>query len=790
MNATHGHSKASRADNGPTCCGGKTSPGAGMTTDAVCGMAVDPAATAHHAHHDGSDYPFCSDGCRRTFLADPQRYLDPASHIAEPGPTGTLYTCPMHPQIVQEGPGTCPLCGMALEPKMPSLEEGENPELTDFRRRFWWSLPLSVATMALAMLAMTPVLHGLAPDLRVWIELALATPVVLWAGWPFLQRWAQSIRSRSPNMWTLIGTGVLAAYGYSVVATVAPGLFPPSFQQHGHVGVYFEAAAMIISLTLLGQLMELRARAKTSAAIKALLGLAPKTARVLRADGREEDVDITALQPGDRVRVRPGEKVPVDGTVVEGRSSIDESMLTGEPVPVAKAVGDAVIGATLNGTGSLVVRADRLGDDSMLAQIVQLVAQAQRSRAPMQRMADTVAYWFVLAVLSVAVLTFLGWGLFGPAPSWTHAVLSAVAVLIIACPCALGLATPMTIMVATGRAAQHGVLFRDAEAIEALRQIDTLVVDKTGTLTEGKPAFRDVQAVTPFAADQILQWAASLDQGSEHPLAAAIVAEARARGMPLASVDDFDSLTGMGVQGAVDGRQLLLGNTALMDEHGIALDTLRERAEHLRSTAASVMYLAVDGQLGGLLAVADPIKASTAEAIVQLHRDGLRIVMATGDGAATAEAVARELGLDDVHGEMRPADKAALIRSLQAQGRKVAMAGDGINDAPALASADVGIAMGNGTDVAMSSAQVTLVKGDLRGILRARQLSTASVRNMRQNLGFAFLYNGLGIPVAAGVLYPLGIVMSPMLAAVAMSLSSVSVISNALRLRHQRLPGE
>lgn len=790
MNATHGHSKASRADNGPTCCGGKTSPGAGMTTDAVCGMAVDPAATAHHAHHDGSDYPFCSDGCRRTFLADPQRYLDPASHIAEPGPTGTLYTCPMHPQIVQEGPGTCRLCGMALEPKMPSLEEGENPELTDFRRRFWWSLPLSVATMALAMLAMTPVLHGLAPDLRVWIELALATPVVLWAGWPFLQRWAQSIRSRSPNMWTLIGTGVLAAYGYSVVATVAPGLFPPSFQQHGHVGVYFEAAAMIISLTLLGQLMELRARAKTSAAIEALLGLAPKTARVLRADGREEDVDITALQPGDRVRVRPGEKVPVDGTVVEGRSSIDESMLTGEPVPVAKAVGDAVIGATLNGTGSLVVRADRLGDDSMLAQIVQLVAQAQRSRAPMQRMADTVAYWFVLAVLSVAVLTFLGWGLFGPAPSWTHAVLSAVAVLIIACPCALGLATPMTIMVATGRAAQHGVLFRDAEAIEALRQIDTLVVDKTGTLTEGKPAFRDVQAVAPFAADQILQWAASLDQGSEHPLAAAIVAEARARGMPLASVDDFDSLTGMGVQGAVDGRQLLLGNTALMDEHGIALDTLRERAEHLRSTAASVMYLAVDGQLGGLVAVADPIKASTAEAIVQLHRDGLRIVMATGDGAATAEAVARELGLDDVHGEMRPADKAALIRSLQAQGRKVAMAGDGINDAPALASADVGIAMGNGTDVAMSSAQVTLVKGDLRGILRARQLSTASVRNMRQNLGFAFLYNGLGIPVAAGVLYPLGIVMSPMLAAVAMSLSSVSVISNALRLRHQRLPGE
>ena len=761
-----------------------------MHTDPVCGMAVDPATTTHHARHDGSDYPFCSDGCRRKFIADPQRYLTPDADAAEPVPAGTLYTCPMHPEIVQEGPGTCPLCGMALEPAMPSLEEGENPELTDFRRRFWWSLPLSVATMALAMLAMTPVLHGLSPDLRVWIELALATPVVLWAGWPFLQRWAQSIRHRSPNMWTLIGTGVLAAYGYSVVATIAPGLFPPSFQQHGHVGVYFEAAAMIISLTLLGQLMELRARAKTSAAIKALLGLAPKTARVLREDGREEDIEITALQPGDRVRVRPGEKVPVDGTVVDGRSSIDESMLTGEPVPVGKTIGDTVIGATLNGTGSLVVRADRLGDDSMLAQIVQLVAQAQRSRAPMQRMADTVAYWFVLAVLSVAVLTFFGWGLFGPEPSWTHAVLSAVAVLIIACPCALGLATPMTIMVATGRAAQHGVLFRDAEAIEALRQVDTLVVDKTGTLTEGRPAFRDVQAVAPYQPDQILQWAASLDQGSEHPLAAAIVAQAQARSMPLTQVVDFDSLTGMGVQGVVDGKTLLLGNTALMDEHGVALDALREAAEQLRKAAASVMYLAVDGQLGGLLAVADPIKASTAEAIAQLHRDGLRIVMATGDGAVTAEAVARELGLDEVHGEMRPADKAALIRSLQAQGRKVAMAGDGINDAPALASADVGIAMGNGTDVAMSSAQVTLVKGDLRGILRARQLSTASVRNMRQNLGFAFLYNGLGIPVAAGVLYPLGIVMSPMLAAVAMSLSSVSVISNALRLRHQRLPGE
>lgn len=704
-----------------------------------------------------------------------------------PMPAGTRYTCPMDPQIVQDGPGTCPICGMALEPMMPSLDDGENPELTDFRRRFWWSLPLSIATMALAMLAMTPLLHAVPPTLRVWIELALATPVVLWAGWPFLQRWAQSIRNRSPNMWTLIGTGVLAAYGYSVVATVAPGLFPPSFQQHGHVGVYFEAAAVIISLTLLGQLMELRARAQTSAAIRSLLGLAPKTARVLRADGREEDVEIAALHPGDRLRVRPGEKVPVDGSVLEGRSSVDESMLTGEPVPVAKAVGDTVIGATLNGTGSLVIRAERLGADSMLAQIVQLVAQAQRSRAPMQRLADKVAYWFVLAVLGVAVLTFFGWGLFGPAPSWTHAVLSAVAVLIIACPCALGLATPMTIMVATGRAAQHGVLFRDAEAIEALRTVDTLVVDKTGTLTEGRPAFREVLAAPGFEAEPVLQWAASLDQGSEHPLAAAIVAQARDTGHALSSVSDFDSLTGLGVRGSVEGKALLLGNATLMAGHGIALDALQHDAERLRHAAASVMYLAVDGALAGIIAVADPIKASTAEAIARLHADGIRIVMASGDGTATANAVARELGLDEVHGEMRPADKAALIRTLQAQGRIVAMAGDGINDAPALASANVGIAMGNGTDVAMSSAQVTLVKGDLRGILRARQLSASSVRNMRQNLGFAFLYNGLGIPVAAGVLYPWGVTMSPMLAAVAMSLSSVSVISNALRLRHQRV---
>ncbi len=777
------------------CCGGHPRSGPSAATDSashrdpVCGMQVDPDTSPHHARVDGQDWYFCSARCRERFVAEPQRFLDPSSSAHAAVPEGTLYTCPMDPQIVQQGPGTCPLCGMALEPMMPSLDDGENPELTDFRRRFLLTLPLSVATMALAMLAMTPLLHGLSPTLRVWLEAALATPVVLWAGWPFLQRWAQSIGNRSPNMWTLIGTGVIAAYGYSVVAAVAPGLFPASFRQHGHVGVYFEAAAMIVSLTLLGQLMELRARARTSEAIKALLGLAPKTARRIDADGSEHDVELSALRAGDRLRVRPGEKVPVDGRVLEGRSHLDESMLTGEPVPVAKGPGDSVIGATLNGSGSLVIEAERVGDGSLLAQIVQLVAQAQRSRAPMQKLADKVAYWFVLAVLLVAALTLLGWGLYGPPPSWTHGVLNAVAVLIIACPCALGLATPMSIMVASGRAAQHGVLFRDAEAMEALAGIDTLVVDKTGTLTEGRPVFGQVSAAAGFDAAQVLQWAASLDQGSEHPLAMAIVAEARRQGTALLPVTDFDSLTGLGARGTVDGRALLIGNTALMADHGVALDpALVAQADAQRGNGASVMYLGADGRLAGVLSVVDPIKPTTAEAIAALRADGLRIVMATGDGHRTAQAVASELGLDEVHGEARPQDKAALVERLQQQGRHVAMAGDGINDAPALAGADVGIAMGNGTDVAMSSAQVTLVKGDLRGILRARQLSRATLRNMRQNLGFAFAYNGLGIPVAAGVLMPWGISLSPMLAAVAMSLSSVSVIGNALRLRRQRLP--
>jgi len=758
----------------------------GTVIDPVCGMSVDPAATAHRAEHDGKTYHFCSAGCRSKFIADPPRWLAPKRE-PEAAVPGAQYTCPMHPEIVRDGPGTCPICGMALEPMMPSLDDGENPELTDFRRRFWWTLPLSVATLVLAMFGQY--FHSLSPTTRTWIELVLSTPVVLWAAWPFFQRWAQSIRNRSPNMWTLIGTGVGAAYGYSVVATVAPDLFPASFHEHGRVGVYFEAAAIIVSLTLLGQLLELKARSQTSAAIKALLGLAPKTARRLREDGQEEDIELSHVHVGDRLRVRPGEKVPVDGVVIEGRSHIDESMLTGEPVPVSKAEGDSVIGATINGSGSLIIRAERVGSDSVLAQIVQLVAQAQRSRAPMQRLADKVSFWFVLAVLAAAVLTFLGWGLFGPEPSWTYAVLNAVSVLIIACPCALGLATPMSIMVSTGRAAQLGVLFRDAEAIETLRKVDTLIVDKTGTLTEGRPAFRTLIPASGFEENEALRLAASLDAGSEHPLAHAIVAEARERGIALASAQDFESSSGIGVRGHVDGKALALGNTALMQETGVDVSALDADARRLRAEGASVMFLAVDGRVAGLIAVADPIKITTPSALRALQAAGVRIVMATGDGERTAQAVASQVGIDEVHGEVRPADKAALVARLKAEGRVVAMAGDGINDAPALASADVGIAMGTGTDVAMSSAQVTLVKGDLGGIVRAKALSEATVRNMRQNLGFAFFYNALGVPVAAGLLYLFGgPLLSPMLAALAMSLSSASVVANALRLRHQSLP--
>ncbi|MBS0215704.1 MAG: copper-translocating P-type ATPase [Proteobacteria bacterium] len=707
-------------------------------------------------------------------------------HAAAPAPAiempaGTIYTCPMHPEIRQEGPGICPICGMALEPEMPSLEEGENPELVDFSRRFRWTLPLTIVVFVLAMFGSK--FEFLSATARSWIEFALSTPVVLWAGWPFFERCVQSIRNRSPNMWTLIGIGVASAYGYSVVATLAPGIFPASFREHGRVGVYFEAAAVIVSLTLVGQLLELRARSKTSAAIKALLGLAPKTARRIDANGNEEDIPLEHVHVGDRLRIRPGEKVPVDGVVLDGHSNIDESMLTGEPIPVGKGVDDRVIGATLNGTGSLVIRAEQVGSATVLSRIVQLVAQAQRSRAPMQRMADKVAFWFVLAVLAAAAITFVAWGVFGPEPSWTYAVLNAVSVLIIACPCALGLATPMSVMVATGRAAHAGVLFRDAEAIERLGSIDTLVVDKTGTLTEGKPAYRETIVADGFDENDAIAWAASLEQGSEHPLAAAIVAEAKRRSLQLSKVDAFESLTGRGVRGQVDGHALALGNQALMDEIGCGVALLAKDAERLRSEGATVMFLAVDGRLAAGIAVADPIKASTKPALDALRADGVRIVMASGDAPATAEAVSRTLGVDEVHGGVNPAGKVALIERLKTEGRHVAMAGDGINDAPALAAADVGIAMGTGTDVAMSSAQVTLVKGDLGRIVEARAISRETVANMRQNLGFAFLYNALGVPLAAGVLYPVfGLLLSPMIAALAMSLSSVSVVSNALRL--------
>ena len=735
--------------------------------DPICGMTVADDSPRRF-EFDGKTWFFCSDHCLRKFSADPARYATPVKTGVQPEAT---YTCPMHPEVRQQGPGTCPKCGMALEPEMPSLEEAENPELVDFSRRFWWTLPLTVATFVIAM-------GGLAGGP---VQLVLATPVVLWAGWPFLERWAASIRTGNPNMWTLIGTGVLASYLYSVAATLFPGVLP--HEASGHGAVYFEAAAVIISLTLMGQLLELRARARTSAAIRALLGLAPKTARLVRDDGSEEDIDLSHVHAGNRLRVRPGEKVPVDGVVLEGRSSVDESMLTGESLPVEKGPGDKVVGATMNATGSLVMRAEKVGAGTVLAQIVQMVAQAQRSRAPMQRMADVVSYWFVLGVVGVAVATFIAWAAFGPEPRGLHALVNAVAVLIIACPCALGLATPMSIMVASGRAAASGVLFRDAEAIEALRLVDTLVVDKTGTLTLGKPAFHSARAVEGTGEDEVVRMAASLEQGSEHPLADAFVAEARRRGLVLAKPLEFESSTGQGVRGMVDGKRVALGNTMMMIESGVDASPLLQAADSLRAEGASVVFLAVDGRLAGIVAASDPIRESTPEAIRGLREAGLEIVMATGDGLATAKAVAAKLGIAQVHGEVTPRDKLRLVERLQSQGHRVAMAGDGINDAPALAKADVGIAMGTGTDVAMASGKVTLVKGDLRGILRARRLSEATVANMKQNLAFALVYNAIGVPIAAGVLYPFtGLLLSPMIAAVAMSFSSVSVVSNALRL--------
>ncbi len=676
--------------------------------DPVCGMVVT-AQSEHYLEHEGKSIYFCSSKCKAKFSAEPQKYLvdsgDTAKNAPYPVADGTIYTCPMHPEIRQDHPGNCPICGMALEPVMTSLDDGENPELVDFTRRFWWTLPFTVVVMVLAMAGHAVSLFQ--GDTQNWIELVLTLPVVLWAGLPFYKRGIASIANRSPNMWTLIGLGTSVAFIYSVVATVAPQLFPSNFVMDGRVAVYFEAAAVIISLTLFGQMLELKARSKTSAAIKSLLGLAPKTARRINADGSEEDIPQSDVHVGDQLRVRPGEKVPVDGVVVEGSSALDESMLTGERLPVTKRAGDKVIGATMNTSGALVVRSEHVGSATVLSQIVQMVAQAQRSRAPMQRMADVVAGYFVVTVVSVALLTFFVWGFFGPEPSWAFGLINAVAVLIIACPCALGLATPMSIMVATGKGATNGVLFRDAAAVENLRKVDTLIVDKTGTLTEGRPVFEKAVGAEGFAEQEVLRLAASLDQGSEHPLAAAIVAAARAQSVTLAKPEEFDSASGIGEKGRVEGKTLALGNTALMEQLGISVDALKTQAEALRVEGASVMHLAVDGQLAGLLAVSDPIKATTAEALASLRATGLRIVMATGDGLTTAKAIGKRLGIEEVYGEVKPADKLALVERLQKEGQVVAMAGDGINDAPALARADVGIAMGTGTDVAMNSAHLT-----------------------------------------------------------------------------------
>ena len=787
----HNHSTDNSAETTKSCC----SPKAGAEgsdkpyTDPVCGMKTSDKISLEHANQK---FYFCSQHCKDKFVTSPEQYLskntDTVKTTAVADVAGATYTCPMHPEIVQDHPGTCPICGMALEPMMPSAEDEKNPELEDFSRRFWWTLPLSFIVLLMAMLGHR--LSWLATDTRTWLEFALATPVVLWAGWPFFVRCLQSLRSRNLNMWTLIGIGVFAAYSYSVAGTLFPQIFPVSFQEHGRVGVYFEAAAVIVSLTLLGQILELKARSQTSAAIKALLKLSPKTAKRINADGSEEEIPLTRVHVDDRLRVRPGEKVPTDGEVLEGQTSIDESMLTGESMPVSKIIGDKVIGATMNVSGALIIRATRVGSDSMLAQIVQMVAQAQRTRAPMQRMADKVSYWFVLAVLAASVSTFFIWGIFGPEPSWVFGVLNAVSVLIIACPCALGLATPMSIMVATGRAANAGILFRDAEAIENLRKIDTLLVDKTGTLTLGKPMFDAIVATAGNAEDEILRIAASLDQGSEHPLATAIVAEARKRNLALAKPETFESSTGIGVRGRVEGKAVDLGNTKLMSDIGADISGLQTEAETRRATGASVMFLAIDRKLAGILCVADPIKESTPQALKALQDIGVRVIMATGDGITTANSVAKKLSIDEVHGEVRPEDKLILVNKLKAEGHRVAMAGDGINDAPAMAAADVGIAMGTGTDVAMSSAQVTLVKGNLEGIVRAIELSNATVANMKQNLVFALVYNGIGVPIAAGVLYPVfGLLLSPMIAALAMSLSSVSVVANALRLRHKQLDG-
>ncbi|MCH7471845.1 heavy metal translocating P-type ATPase [bacterium] len=768
-------------------------------TDPVCGMKVK-ADSPHQFAHDGTTYVFCCAHCLAAFQKDPGKYLgaearpaDAADDLAGADATpGATYTCPMHPDVQQVGPGSCPICGMALEALIVTLEDEENPELVDMQRRFWVCVALCLPLVILAMgdlIPGQPISRLGAPRLLGWFELALATPVVLWGGWPFFVRAWQSIATWNLNMFTLIGLGVGVAYSFSLVAALFPNIFPPSFRgEGGEVAVYFEAAAVIVTLVLLGQVLELRARSQTSAAIKALLGLAPKTARLIRDDMSEEDVPLEEVRLGDRLRIRPGEKVPVDGLVLHGSSSVDESMVTGEPIPVEKLPGARLIGATVNGTGALIMEAERVGAGTLLAQIVQMVTEAQRSRAPIQKLADVVAGYFVPAVVMIAVTTFIVWGVVGPEPRMAYALINAIAVLIIACPCALGLATPMSIMVATGRGATMGVLFKNAEAIEILHKVDTLVVDKTGTLTEGKPKLTAVVPADGWDEQELLRLAASLERGSEHPLAAAIVSGASERGVKLTEVQDFESLTGKGVRGSVENREVALGNRHLLDDLGIDPGGLAEKAEVMRAEGQTVMFIAVGSEAAGLIGVADPIKETTPDAIRQLQSEGIRIVMLTGDNRATAEAVAKKLGLDEVEAEVLPAQKVEAVKRLQGEGRIVAMAGDGINDAPALAQAQVGIAMGSGTDVALESAGVTLVRGDLRGIVRARQLSRATMGNIRQNLFFAFAYNALGVPIAAGVLYPFfGLLLSPVIAAAAMSFSSVSVIGNALRLRGMRV---
>ena len=766
-------------------------PGQYLTaSDPVCGMSVDRSTARFFENHAGGKYYFCSKGCHDKFLAEPDAYL--GGKPQKPMPKGTKYTCPMHPEIVRDEPGSCPKCGMALEPMgVPAGDEGPNPELIDFTRRFWISTACSVPLLILTMGPMVGlnVRAWIGEEVAVWLEFLLATPVVLWAAIPFFKRAWQSLLNRSPNMWTLIGLGVATAYIYSVVATFLPGLFPASLRSHGGaVPVYFEASAVIIALIFLGQVLELRARERTGSAIRALLDLAPKTARRINASGDDEEVPLADVASGDRLRMRPGESIPVDGVVEEGRSSVDESMITGESVPVEKSEGDKLTGGTINRNGSLVMRAERVGADTVLSQIVEMVAKAQRSRAPIQGLADRVSFFFVPTVVAVAILSFVVWLFVGPEPSFAYAIVSAVSVLIIACPCALGLATPMSIMTATGRGANAGVLIKDAESLERLAHVDTVIVDKTGTLTEGHPKLTEVVTAEGIDENELLGYAASLERGSEHPLAEAIVAGAKERGAGLVGAADFEAVTGKGVTGSVSGRKVALGNAALMHDLGADLGDLAREADRLASEGRTPMFVAIDGKAAGIVAVADPIKETTAGAIRALHGLGLRIVMATGDNERTAKAVASSLGIDEVRAGVLPEGKAKLIEELRAQGSRVAMAGDGVNDAPALAAADVGLAMGTGADVAVESAGITLLKGDLTGIVRARKLAEGTIRNIKQNLFFAFVYNGIGVPVAAGILYPVfGVLLSPMIAAAAMSLSSVSVISNALRLRTIRL---